>query len=184
MKCMIRCRVGQQFVDGRRAKALLGASLLSFASLIVAPFVSSNAEARTSIKSPKSAALTFGLPFSNGRITSRFHQGRWHPGIDLAAPTGTPIAATTSSQKVSFSGRKGGYGNTVITRDALGRTHVYAHLQTIDVRVGQVLARGQKIGAVGSTGFSTGPHLHYEIKSVSGKHIDPALHLFSRPRTS
>ena len=175
----IRSRVSHQFIKRSRFKAVVGASLLGLASLTVAPLFLSSAQARTPAKSN---VLAFGLPFANGRITSRFHQGRWHPGIDLAAPAGTPIASTTSSQKVSFAGRKGGYGNAVVTSDALGRTHVYAHLQTIAVRVGQVLTRGQRIGAVGSTGFSTGPHLHYEIKSVSGKHIDPAQHLFSRRR--
>ena len=161
----------------KRTIALLSRGLLCFACLASISAVSPIAVARTSDDGAKSS---FMLPFSNFRVTSHFHQGRWHPGIDLAAPMGTAVSATTSGQKVTFAGRRGGYGNTVITRDAQGRTHLYAHLQSISVKVGQVLNQGRKLGTVGSTGFSTGPHLHYELKNVAGRHVDPASMLFPR----
>lgn len=173
----------QKKLSSRRAKdtiALVRVGLISFACLAGAPTASSAAPTRSSENVTKSLSSGFILPFTNGRITSRFHQGRWHPGIDLAAPIGTAIVATTSGQKVSFAGRRGGYGNVVITLDSRGRTHLYAHLQTIAVRGGQVLKQGQKLGTVGSTGYSTGPHLHYEVRNVAGKHVDPAPLLFSR----
>ena len=77
-----------------------------------------------------------------------------------------------------FAGGRGGYGNTVIARDALGRTHLYAHLQRVTSRVGQVLAQGEKLGHLGSTGFTTGPHVHYEVTDRRGQHIDPVTLLF------
>lgn len=164
----------------KHAKTLIRAGLLGIFCLAPMSTISSTAHARTSDARAKSTSAAFTLPFANARITSRFHQGRWHPAIDLAAPTGTPIKTTTSGQKVSFAGRKRGYGNTVITRDARGRMHLYAHLQKISARVGQVLALGQKLGTVGSTGFSTGPHLHYEVRNGAGKHVDPAPLLFPK----
>ena len=126
----------------------------------------------------KSISSSFIPPFANARVTSGFNQGRRHPAIDLAGPIGTPVVATTSSQRVSFAGPRGGYGNTVMTQDAQGRTHLYAHLQSVSTRVGLVLVQGQKLGALGSTGYSTGPHVHYEVRNTAGLHVDPAPLLF------
>ena len=119
------------------------------------------------------------MPFERGRVTSLFHQGRYHPAIDLAGPLGTPVHATTRRQKVTFAGWRGGYGNAVITRDDFGRTHLYGHLQRIFARVGSMLDQGQKLGALGSTGHSTGPHVHYEMRARSGAHIDPVTLLLA-----
>jgi len=124
------------------------------------------------------AAAEFIMPFANGRVTSLFNQGRRHPAIDLGGALGSPVLATTSGQTVVFAGGRGGYGNTVIARDALGRTHLYAHLQRVNARVGQVLEQGERLGHLGSTGFSTGPHVHYEVKDRKGQHIDPVTLLF------
>ena len=156
--------------------------LLSVACMLGMSLIGPSAYARTSMEKAKAASASFALPVANGRISSRFHQGRWHPAIDLAAPRGTPVAATTSSQTISFAGQRGGYGNVVIARDGQGRTHLYAHLHSITARVGQVLKRGQRVGTVGSTGFSTGPHLHYELRAAGGNHIDPAPFLFPKNR--
>jgi murein DD-endopeptidase MepM/ murein hydrolase activator NlpD len=124
----------------------------------------------------------FIMPFERGRVTSLFHQGRYHPAIDLAGPLGTPVHATTRRQRVMFAGRRGGYGNAVITRDDLGRAHLYGHLQRIIARVGSVLDQGQKLGTLGSTGHSTGPHVHYEVKTKAGAHVNPVTLLFSGRR--
>ena len=128
----------------------------------------------------KLAGPDFIMPFERGRVTSLFHQGRYHPAIDLAGPLGTPVHATTRRQRVTFAGWRGGYGNAVITRDDLGRSHLYGHLQRIFARVGTLLDQGQKLGALGSTGHSTGPHVHYEMRAKSGSHIDPVTLLFGR----
>jgi murein DD-endopeptidase MepM/ murein hydrolase activator NlpD len=123
-------------------------------------------------------APEFIMPFANGRITSLFNQGRVHPAIDLAGKLGSPVMATTSRQKVSFAGPRGGYGNAVITIDAIGRTHLYGHLQKITSHVGQMLSQGDKLGHLGSTGHSTGPHVHYEVRNPKGVHINPVTLLF------
>jgi len=157
---------------------LMSIGLLSMTCLVTNSTVSPASIARTPAKT-KQAGSGFMLPFTNGRVSSGFHQGRWHPAIDLAAPTGTAVRTTTSGQKVTFAGRRGGYGNVVMTRDSQGRTHLYAHLNSIAARTGHVLKQGQKLGTVGSTGFSTGPHLHYEVKNVAGRHVNPAPLLFS-----
>lgn len=120
----------------------------------------------------------FIMPFENGRITSMFNRGRVHPAIDLAGQLGSPVLATSGGQTVTQAGWYGGYGNAVIARDREGRTHLYGHLRTVAVRVGAVLAQGEQLGTLGSTGYSTGPHVHYEVRDASGRHVDPSTLLF------
>ena len=127
---------------------------------------------------PPAPAPEFIMPFANGRVTSLFNQGRRHPAIDLAGKLGSPVLATTSRQRVTFAGWRGGYGNAVITIDPLGRTHLYGHLQRITSRVGQMLDQGDQLGLLGSTGHSTGPHVHYEVRNPKGVHINPVTVLF------
>lgn len=93
-------------------------------------------------------------PFNN--------QSAWHEGIDYAAPTGTPIYATASGEVVS-SGWNGGYGMTVVIEHSGNLKTRYAHLKKSLVKPGQSVDRGDKIALMGSTGRSTGSHLHYEI---------------------
>ncbi len=94
-----------------------------------------------------------------------------HQGIDFRGPTGTPVKAT-SNGRVIRAGRVGGYGNLVELRHSNGITTRYAHLSRIDVKVGQKVLKHHRIGRIGSTGRSTGPHLHYETR-VFGRAIDP-----------
>ncbi len=101
--------------------------------------------------------------------------GRMHAGVDLAAPRGTPVY-TTADGVVVAAGRESGYGNVVRVQHELGFETVYAHLSSISVRPGQLLSRGAKIGGMGSTGRSTGSHLHYEVR-VSGKPVNPMIYL-------
>jgi murein DD-endopeptidase MepM/ murein hydrolase activator NlpD len=118
-------------------------------------------------------------PMEFSRITSgfamRFHplQQRWrkHLGVDYAAPTGTPVR-TVADGVVSFSGWQNGYGKTIEIDHGNGKGTLYAHLSRQDVRKGSRVQQGQRIGAVGSTGWSTGPHLHFEFR-VNGTHQDP-----------
>lgn len=113
-----------------------------------------------------------------GRITSGFgwrgrsrRVSRFHKGLDIAAPRGTPILASADG-KVAFSGRRGGYGNTVILDHGGGVQTLYAHNSHIDVREGDAIKQGQEISQVGTTGRSTGPHLHYEVR-LNGRPVNP-----------
>ena len=123
-------------------------------------------------------APAFIMPFANGRVTSLFNDGRRHPAIDLGGALGSAVLATTARQTVIFAGWRGGYGKAVITRDPTGRTHLYGHLTSITTRVGHTLDQGEKLGHLGSTGHSTGPHVHYEVRDPKGRHINPMTLLF------
>ncbi len=128
-------------------------------------------------KSLKRGFLRSPLEFS--RVTSgmgmRMHPiygtMRAHKGVDYGAPIGTRVRSTADGT-VEFAGRQGGYGNFIVLRHAGGITTAYGHLSRIDVRQGQRIHQGDTIGAVGNTGSSTGPHLHYEFR-VAGEHKDP-----------
>jgi len=106
------------------------------------------------------------------RLHPIFQTLKAHQGIDYAAPTGTP-AYTVGDGVVEFAGVQGGYGNTVIVRHGNNHSTVYGHLSRILVRKGQTLQQGQVVGHVGTTGWSTGPHLHFEFR-VGNRHVDPA----------
>jgi peptidoglycan hydrolase-like protein with peptidoglycan-binding domain len=98
--------------------------------------------------------------------------GRRHTGIDFPAPMGTPVRAAGRGV-VAFAGwNTGGYGNLVVVRHRLGFETWYAHLSAISASVGQAVDGGIVLGAVGSTGYSTGPHLHFEVRQF-GTPIDP-----------
>jgi murein DD-endopeptidase MepM/ murein hydrolase activator NlpD len=125
------------------------------------------------------ALAGFVLPL-RGAITSRFGFRRhpifrlrqFHQGLDIAAPRGTPVAAA-SGGRVLFAGWYGGYGKLVVLDHGQGLSSLYGHLSVILVRPGQIVTRGQVLGRVGSTGYSTGPHLHYEIRQ-NGRPVNPA----------
>jgi len=102
--------------------------------------------------------------------------GKMHAGLDFAARTGTPVYATGDG-KVKLAGRDGGYGNAVVINHGYGYETLYAHMSKIKVRRNQKVKRGDIIGYVGSTGLSTGPHLHYEIHK-DGKPIDPISYFY------
>jgi murein DD-endopeptidase MepM/ murein hydrolase activator NlpD len=119
-------------------------------------------------------------PLRFTRISSRFSRSRLHPvlqvrrahlGVDYAAPVGTPVSAAADGL-VTTAGWLGGYGRTVRIRHANGYETLYGHLSRIDVRAGQRVAQGTRVGAVGSTGLSTGPHLDYRM-SRDGRFVDP-----------
>jgi len=105
------------------------------------------------------------------RLHPIFQTMHVHKGVDYAAPSGTPTY-TVGDGVVDFAGAQGGYGNVVIVRHANGHSTVYAHLSRIQVRKGQSVTQGQVIGNVGSTGWSTGPHLHFEFR-INGVYTDP-----------
>jgi murein DD-endopeptidase MepM/ murein hydrolase activator NlpD len=97
-----------------------------------------------------------------GRIDPFTHRVSFHPGVDFAGPWGSPIAATAPGTVV-FAGPRGGYGNMVEIDHGFGIHTRYGHMSSILVRVGTRVSRGTPIGRLGSTGRSTGPHVHYEV---------------------
>ena len=128
-------------------------------------------------ESLRRAYLASPLEFS--RVTSGFKM-RLHPilqtwrahlGVDYAAPTGTAVRSVADGD-VEFAGVQNGFGNVVIIRHRNNHSTVYAHLSRIGVRRGERVSQGQNVGAVGSTGWATGPHLHFEFR-VNGVHQDP-----------
>ena len=120
---------------------------------------------------------------SEGEISSGFGYrvhpilgySRFHAGIDIAAPQGTPVWASKGGE-VILAGWNGGYGNCVIIAHEGGMATLYAHMSELAVSEGQVVSQGETIGWVGSTGASTGPHLHFETW-VGGEPYDPYLFL-------
>ena len=113
----------------------------------------------------------------NGIFTSPFGQrwGRLHAGIDISAPTGTPIRAADSG-KVVLMGPTGGYGNYTCVQHSASMATCYAHQSRFGTSVGASVSQGQVIGAVGNTGHSTGPHLHFEVR-IGGSPVDPMGYL-------
>lgn len=118
-------------------------------------------------------------PVEFSRVTSGFamrlhpilQTWKQHKGVDYGAPTGTPVRSVGDGV-VDFAGHQNGYGNVVEVRHSNDRSTLYAHLSRIDVRQGQRIEQGARVGAVGSTGWATGPHLHFEFK-LSGLQQNP-----------
>lgn len=120
-------------------------------------------------------------PMDTVRVTSRFNPQRVHPifgnkrphrGVDYGAKVGTPIKVTGNGQ-ITYLGWKGGYGKSIEVRHTNGYRTFYAHMSNYGkYKQGQMVKQGQVIGYVGSTGNSTGPHLHYEFR-INGQHVDP-----------
>lgn len=131
-------------------------------------------------------AMPAGMPVAARALTSgfglRFHpllnERRAHLGVDLAAASGSPIVAT-SPGVVSAEGYYGGYGDLVVINHGGGVETRYGHMSRSNVVAGQHVQRGDVIGYVGSTGLSTGPHLHYEVR-IDGQAVDPIRTLSGR----
>ncbi|GAO41812.1 M23 family metallopeptidase [Flavihumibacter petaseus] len=112
------------------------------------------------------------------RIDPVYKTVKMHAGLDFAAPQGTPIYATANGT-VKLAGNTGnGYGNHVVVNHGYGYETLYGHMYRVKAASGQKIKRGEIIGYVGSTGKSTGPHLHYEVHK-NGKRIDPAYFFFN-----
>lgn len=128
-------------------------------------------------RSRRRAFLASPLEFT--RVTSGFEMRvhpimqtwRAHNGVDYAAATGTPVRSVGDGT-VEFAGRQSGYGNVVQVQHSGGKSTLYAHLSRIDVQQGDRVNQGQVVGAVGSTGWATGPHLHFELR-INGQFQDP-----------
>lgn len=119
---------------------------------------------------------------TRGVLTSGYgwRWGRMHKGIDIAAPTGTPIMAAASGVVITAGWNSGGYGNLVEIQHPDGSVTLYAHNNRILVRQGQQVEQGQQIAEMGSTGYSTGPHCHFEVHLPGHGAVNPMAYL-SRP---
>ena len=124
-------------------------------------------------------ALTLSSTVASSQVTSNFgtrsdpfHGGRRaHNGIDIAAPTGSPVYATGDGW-VTKANWWSSYGIIVVIRHPSGHETRFAHLSAVTVQEGQMVRKGQQVGRIGSTGRSTGPHLHYEVR-LNGVPLDP-----------
>ena len=127
-----------------------------------------------------SLGISLARPVS-GIISSRFGvrssiRSSAHTGLDIATSTGTPVLAAASGT-VTFSGRKGSYGNLLVITHSNGVQTYYGHCSKLYVSAGTTVTQGQTVAAVGSTGNSTGPHLHFEIR-VNGVAYNPQNYLY------
>lgn len=122
--------------------------------------------------------MPFGMPVKSGfRFTSGFgyRWGRMHNGTDFAAPIGTPVYAPADGV-VTNASWSSGYGRLIKIQHEFGIETRYAHLSRMNVRKGQRVSRGERIGDIGNSGRSTGPHLHYEVR-IGGKPINPMIYI-------
>ncbi|HQR80613.1 MAG TPA: M23 family metallopeptidase [Actinomycetota bacterium] len=158
---------------------LMGVGL---AAALVVPAVAPAQAANSDHKSVAASARFSDLPTTDYRLSARFGQrGRlWssgrHTGLDFAAPRGTKVAAVEDG-KVAFAGWAGPYGKAVIVKHSSGKRSLYAHLAKIKTKRGKGVKAGQRIGKVGATGNTTGPHLHFEVRTKNGKKLDPRPYL-------
>lgn len=136
------------------------------------------AQAATSVSRSGTSSKRYNAPMASYVIISSKYGWRssgWHSGVDFAAPLGTEIYSWKDGT-VTFAAWSGNYGYFIIVEHNDGTVSRYAHCSKIIVNKGDIITEGQTIGLVGSTGRSTGPHLHLEIQ-VNGKNVDPLLYL-------
>lgn len=136
--------------------------------------VAGRATLRALAHPPPSAPYTLAWPLELPVLGDPFgpRGDRWHSGIDLVAPMGTPVYAARAGKVVYADWLDGGWGFLVVISHGNGECSWYAHLSRIDVRKGVWVAAGVRVGAVGATGDATGPHLHFEVR-VRGASVDP-----------
>lgn len=129
---------------------------------------------------PLTRPITFEEPVRGFSINSRFGMRRlggepgvrMHKGVDIAAPQGTAVYSPAEGEVIRIGRQPEGYGNFIEMRHPNGMTTLYAHLSRIDVASGDRVQGGERIGLVGSTGYSTGPHLHFEVRR-NGAQVNP-----------
>jgi murein DD-endopeptidase MepM/ murein hydrolase activator NlpD len=131
------------------------------------------------------AARAWVLPVAHYRFTARFGESgsSWqfrHTGLDFQAPTGTPVRAVTDSVVAAVAVHPL-YGRMVVLRTPAGVTLWYCHLSAVAVQEGELVRGGQRVGRIGTTGNSSGPHLHFEVR-VADRPTNPAYYLFGKHR--
>ena len=166
--------VGGPFVAAKGADGLFERDLVAAQSAVATLDGLRRALPTTPLRKPLSGDLQLTSTFGY-RTDPFFGRPALHSGVDLREEFGTPVRATAAGV-VAAAGPNGGYGNMVEVDHGGGLSTRYAHLSAISVAPGQQLAPGAIVGKVGSTGRSTGPHLHYEVR-MDGEAVDPARFL-------
>ncbi|MBZ9639089.1 LysM peptidoglycan-binding domain-containing M23 family metallopeptidase [Streptomyces sp. PSKA30] len=147
---------------------------------------SSSSNASTATQTAAGTSTGFSAPVDSAAVSTAYKvagsmwSSGYHTGVDFVTPTGTPLKAVGAGTVVS-AGWAGAYGNQVVIKLADGYYAQYAHLSSLSVSSGQTVTAGQQIGFSGSTGNSTGPHLHFEIRTTPdyGSDVDPVAYLRS-----
>ncbi|MGW3123402.1 M23 family metallopeptidase [Streptomyces sp. NPDC001107] len=179
---------------GLGMSVVLGAGVAAAADATSASSAASAVKAQAAAQAKAAAArkaASWMHPVKKYRLSASFNQagGMWqstHSGQDFAVPSGTDVVAAHGGTVVKAGGNGAGdgpaYGNAIVIRHGNGTYSQYAHLSRIDVRVGQVVATGQHIARSGNTGNSSGPHLHFEIRTTAnyGSAVDPVAFLRSK----
>lgn len=168
-------------VHGAQTAALLATAVMAMAAAPVASPNEAVAGGESPVAPPVTAVatppgpvmreITFARPVRGFAVNSGFGPrrlggagARRHEGVDIAAPIGTAVYATAEGRVLRTGYDAGGYGRFVEVRHPNGMTSLYGHLSRVDVASGEALAPGERLGLVGNTGRSTGPHLHFEIR--------------------
>ncbi len=168
--------------DGFKSNNSLKKSVINSVSPQLPPLSAADRYLPSNVEDAKVAAAyssaRYRWPSNSGIVTSGYgwRWGRFHKGVDIAGPVGTPILAAAPGKVIYAGWNSGGYGNLVKIRHYDGSTTLYAHNSSIVVRRGQSVGQGQMIARMGSTGFSTGPHLHFEIHKGRGA-VNPMAYL-------
>lgn len=137
-------------------------------------------EEKSLLTQPEEEVLTvtvFAKPLE-GRVCQGFH--RWHPAIDICAPLNTPIKAIAKGQVTEASYSRLGWGNTVVVKHIINDKQYwsrYAHLKKINVQINQEVDKETVLGTIGMSGWTTGPHLHLELREKNGHPVNPAEYL-------
>ncbi|MER5435688.1 M23 family metallopeptidase [Streptomyces sp. NPDC002588] len=173
-----------------RTRVAVGAAVLGASVVLGAGVASAAAPAAAPVAAAKKAvsATAWVKPVAHYTKSATFHQAgaRWqstHSGQDFAVPSGTKVMAAHGGMVVKAGGNGAGdgpaYGNAIVIKHGNDTYSQYAHLSRIDVKVGQIVKTGQRIALSGNTGNSTGPHLHFEIRTTAnyGSAIDPVKFL-------
>ena len=170
-------------IHSRQSAVLIGAGLLAMAVASLSPAAASTAHPAARPAAPLVTAvakpagpvtreIVFEAPLPGRAVNSPFGlrklaidaRARQHKGVDIAAPQGSTVHVTAEGVVARIGYDPEGYGNFIEVRHPNGMSSIYGHLSRVDVASGMALAAGQRIGLVGSTGRSTGPHLHFEIR--------------------
>ncbi len=161
----------EELAASKRAEAEANERIRQAAAKM-APIVASYNFTSGALNYPFGARYIVTSPFG-GRISPISGVWEGHSGIDFGAPYGTPILASSDGVVITAGFNTGGYGNYVVIDHGGGIYTLYAHASTLNVSSGDFVSAGQQIAGVGSTGWSTGPHLHFEVR-VNGSCVDPA----------
>ncbi|WP_344221192.1 M23 family metallopeptidase [Kribbella sancticallisti] len=166
-----------QALTKRRALALSAAKALAARKAVAAAKAAAASKAAAIAKAKADAAPKVVLPTTGYRLTAHFGQGgsRWannHTGLDFAAPLGTTVRSVLAGEVIQAS-YAGAYGRQVKVRHANGTVTSYSHMSEFSVSVGDDVSAGTKVGSIGVTGNTTGPHLHFEVLPGGGSAINP-----------